>query len=202
MQANTRKKVLVFVDEINAFLDGSHAYGAFLAPLEEGIYIRRGNYFSLKPCVWVFAGTNLDDASLSSDEKLGDFKSRMELIERIDYKSLSTNSKSNYAVELQSQARLEQVYLGATLIKQFFSDVQEVSYEVLKYFYRMNPADAPARKIRKLAASLQNVQYGRISRENCNNWENEYWQEVDKNSKEDQMYVKLVFLPPPPSIKK
>jgi hypothetical protein len=175
----------VFIDEINALLDGSHAYGAFLAPLEEGIYIRRGKYFSLKPCVWIFAGTKLEEEDLSSGEKLSDFKSRMMLIERIDFKSLKSKCKDTN--KLQNQARLEQVYLGATLIKHHYSDVQEISEEVLQQFHILDPEEAPARRIRKMATSLRNVQYGRITKRNCTNWENVQWPD-----KEEKM-VKLIF---------
>ena len=49
--------VLVFVDEINAKLDGQHVYDTFLAPLEEGIYVRAGKTFHIGPCLWIFAGT-------------------------------------------------------------------------------------------------------------------------------------------------
>lgn len=189
-QVNVKGKVLVFVDEINALLDAAHAYGAFLAPLEEGIYIRRGKYFSLKPCVWIFTGTNLDEEDLSSDEKLSDFKSRMMLIERIDFKSLK--SKCNNTKKLKNQARLEQVYLGATLIKHHYSDVQEISEEVLKQFHTLDPKDSPARRIAKMATSLRNVQYGRITRKNCSYWENVQWPDKKKKDKEEKM-VKLIF---------
>jgi hypothetical protein len=189
-QANIKEKVLVFVDEINALLDGSHAFGAFLAPLEEGIYIRRGKYFSLKPCIWVFAGTKLESEDMSAGEKLSDFESRMELIEKIDYKSLESHCKDSIETTiLRNQARLEQVYLGATLIKNHYSDVREISEEVLRQFYGMDPANAPARKIRKMATSLSNVQYGRITRKNCTNWENANWSDI----REDLNMVKLIF---------
>jgi hypothetical protein len=184
-QVNVKGKVLVFVDEINALLDAAHAYGAFLAPLEEGIYIRRGKYFSLKPCVWIFAGTKLDEEDLSSGEKLSDFKSRMMLIESIDFKSLSSNCKDTN--RLQNQARLEQVYLGATLIKHHYSDVHEISKEVLQQFFILDPSEAPARRIAKMASALRNVQYGRITRKNCTYWENVQWPD-----KEEKM-VKLIF---------
>ncbi|HLP57671.1 MAG TPA: AAA family ATPase [Candidatus Deferrimicrobium sp.] len=189
-QANIKSKVLVFVDEINALLDGSHAFGAFLAPLEEGIYIRRGKYFSLKPCVWVFAGTKLESKDMSAGEKLSDFESRMELIEKIDYKSLESHCKDTKETNiLRNQARLEQVYLGATLIKNHYSDVREISEDVLRQFYGMDPANAPARKIRKMATSLSNVQYGRITRKNCSTWENANW----SDTRMDENMVKLKF---------
>ena len=45
-QADKKNKgLVVFVDEINASLDGSPVYGAFLSPLEAGYYMRRGTKF-------------------------------------------------------------------------------------------------------------------------------------------------------------
>jgi len=168
MQANEKGNILVFVDEINALVDRGHLYGAFLAPLEDGVYVRRGKIFSLKPCVWVFAGTRLDDDDLEAGEKLSDFKSRVTMIEEIDFKSL--NSEKTDTERLQDEARLEQVYLGASMITKHFSDVQEVSKEILEWFHRQDPSKEPARKIRKYAASLRNVQYGKITRVNCESW--------------------------------
>jgi ATPase family associated with various cellular activities (AAA) len=172
-QAKDNEKILVFVDEINAMLDAGHAFGSFLSPLEENIYVRRGNSFSLKPCVWVFAGTQLDDEKLAPGEKFSDFKSRMTMVEHLDYSSLAVSGDDNSqdSFSLEQEARLEQVYLGATMIRGQFSDVQEVAQEVLDQFYRIDPKRAPARRIRQLASLLRNVQYGRVTRENCADWD-------------------------------
>lgn len=198
MQASDDRKVLVFVDEINSLLDGNHVYGAFLTPLEEGVYVRRGKYFSLKPCVWVFAGTGDDDLKRTDDDrrgaadKLPDFISRMTMTERIDYKSLKKLYGRNTS-QIQDEARLEQVYLGATMIRRHFPDVQEVTREVLERFHAIDPeGESPARTIRKLAASLRNVQYGKVSKENCAAWE----EIVDwpvRTSKDGAQFVKLIF---------
>jgi hypothetical protein len=191
MQANEEQKILVFVDEINALLEGNHAYGPFLAPLEEGIYVRRGKFFSLRPCVWVFAGTRLESDQLDKGEKLSDFKSRMTIIERLDFASLKGRSEDTN--RLQRQARLEQVYLGATMIRRSFTDVREVSLEILEKFYSMDPEAAPARKIRRLAAALRNVQYGRVSRDNCTVWGEMEEPLPEKPSKESLRPVRLHF---------
>lgn len=189
-QADSNKKVLVFVDEINALIEGSQAYGAFLTPLEEGIYMRRGRYFSLKPAVWFFAGTKLDADKLKKGEKLSDFKSRMSIMESIDYDSLKKRYSKMGSDNLPYEARLEQVYLGATMIRHHFSDVQYVSKEVLNLFKNMDPASAPARKIRKMAGSLRNVQYGRVTRKNFDNSGKIGW---DKKLKNRDKLIKLIF---------
>jgi len=58
-QAQERdRSLLVFVDEINANLEGHSVYSSFLAPLEDGHYSRDGKAFQISPCVWVFVGTS------------------------------------------------------------------------------------------------------------------------------------------------
>lgn len=52
------KPLLIFVDEINALLENHTVYSAFLAPLEDGHYNRDGKSFIIKPCIWVFVGTD------------------------------------------------------------------------------------------------------------------------------------------------
>lgn len=185
-QANSNKPLLIFVDEINASLQGNQVYGSFLSPLEEGIYIRNGNAFSLKPCVWVFAGTKIDSDHIPSSEKLSDYKSRMSMIRRIDFQSLRDASKDKGVME--SQAKLEQVYIGALMIKKYYSDVKEISQDVLEKFYQENPLEAPARSIAKKVSLLKNVQYGRITPQNCSLWEGVSW----TKEKTDVM-VKLFF---------
>lgn len=69
---NRGKGVLVFVDEINAVLDGQPIYDAFLAPLEEGIYVRGEKTFNIGPCVWLFAGT--EDPTVAGRKKDGVFR--------------------------------------------------------------------------------------------------------------------------------
>ena len=112
---------------------------------------------------------------LREGEKLSDFQSRMTMLESVDYESLRSEYKDSE--KLQNEGKLEQVYLGATMIREHFSDVQSVSKEVLEQFHKFDPAETPSRKIRKLAASLRNVQYGRIIRENCDNWEDVEWKD-------------------------
>ena len=54
---NRDEKIIVFFDEINAQLGGQYVYDTFLAPIEEGVYVRAGKTFPIDPCVWIFAGT-------------------------------------------------------------------------------------------------------------------------------------------------
>ncbi|MDS4042292.1 MAG: hypothetical protein RKP20_14060 [Candidatus Competibacter sp.] len=184
-QAENSRPVFVFVDEINATLGGSPIYGAFLSPLEAGSYMRNGQRITLKPCIWMFAGTpdgdnRASDNDKTKKEKREDFESRMTMIERIDYKSMFENRiVGRTGIDLKHEAKLEQVYLGAKRINDAFNDVKQIDRDILKAFYELEPEEAPARRIKRLAASLENVQYGRVHKGNCTSLE---WQKViDEN---------------------
>ncbi len=181
-QANDSSDALVFVDEINASLDASPVYGAFLSPLEEGAYARRGSSFSLKPCVWLFVGTGKKEDS----EKLSDFESRMTFVRNIDFDSLRDAYKNN-TKDLRDEARLEQIYLGAIMIHEYYPDVTDVSEAVLTQFYDLDPATSPARRIRRMCYALKDVQYGMVSRRNCDEWKEVSWKGDEKR------FVRLNF---------
>lgn len=180
-QAQRRKPVFVFVDEINATLGGSPVYGAFLSPLEAKTYKRKGQNVELRPCIWIFAGTpeRTDDPQRGQGqrEKREDFMSRMTMIERIDYQSMMNQAPAGkrHIIDVQSEARLEQVYLGAKYINDAFSDVYQIDRDILKAFSLLPPEDAPARMLRRLASSLENVQYGQVHKRNCTSQE---WKKI------------------------
>jgi hypothetical protein len=173
-QATSRRRVLVFVDEINAYLEGAHVFSSFLAPLEEGYYARRGRQFILQPCIWMFAGTSKDSDDGDRADKASDFQSRMSMIEKIDFQSL-VERYSDHTERIKDQARLEQVYLGASLIRNYFSDVSAISFDVLNEFYKLEPLEQPSRTIRKWATALSNVQHGLVTSANCQNWGERSW---------------------------
>jgi hypothetical protein len=162
--------VLAFVDEINATVEGSSVFGAFLSPLESGVYSRRGLLFTLKPCVWLFTGTQVPSGGL--EEKLSDFRSRMTLIEKIDYRSLLGLYPEDLPdgrarrEAVMNAARLEQVYLGAAMINHYYPDVTQIDLRLLDRLHSLDPISAPFREIRQTAASLRNVRHGKVEMNN------------------------------------
>jgi len=197
-QAESRKPVLVCVDEINAPLDGDHVYGAFLAPIEGGYYIRGGVKYWLRPCVWLFAGTGRDEQQSRIEDKYNDFESRLSLKVEIDYKSLSKYYGDDGHKQLEYEASLEQVYLGAAMIHDAFPDVCEIEQTILNAFWHLPGDQAPARRIRKLAWSLENVQHRTVRWENCSSHEwsqarNEWSQARDGLGDSVREMVKLDF---------
>src|SRR5579864_194050 len=116
--------LIVFVDEINTQVEGSHVYQLFLDPLEQGTYISHGRRFSIRPCAWVFAGTGIEDGH--PETKGSDFKSRLSVPPLRFYWD---DSEKNHDF-----STLERVYVGAQNIIRIFPEVKSASEAVLRGF--------------------------------------------------------------------
>lgn len=153
-QQKRKEHILVVVDEIDSTVQGSPTYSHFLSPLESGYFVRRGRFVEIKPCVWVFAGTR----ATSEASKLKDFSSRIKSKIEIDYTSLKDYyTKSGGTAQLEKQARLEQVYVGASLVRSLHPGVRCVQEALLREFFKLEPTDYPARRIRDLVYSQTNL---------------------------------------------
>lgn len=161
-QAFEKKPVLAFFDEINAKIEGEHVYDLFLAPIEDSCYVRGGKTFHLKPCIWIFAGTErpvLGKPDRDKETKALDFESRLTFPEPLSLAIDESNS------EQVAELRLERVYVGVTHIKRYFPDVKWVCEDVLKLFHSL-PPDLSVRDLDHLVRSFVNVQFGLIKNEN------------------------------------
>lgn len=192
---NRYQPILVFIDEINAKLDNSHVYDAFLAPLEEGVYVKGGKAFHIDPCIWIFAGTE-DPSHEENDpqrksEKKSDFVSRLEL----------------GVIDLRKQAdvfrrQLEYVYMGVSLLINEYPDVRYISEKVLKVFEDM-PAHVCVRDIKHFIKSFNNIQYGEVNAKNVpidklreiKDFDHKKWEEKDYDGR-----VEIATLPSRESI--
>ena len=179
-QAQERQKpVFVFFDEVNALLENQHVYDAFLAPLEDGYYLRNGRKFFIHPCIWLFAATpdameskaQAKEAEKSQDKK-GDFRSRLTLGElnltsepklRSDY----TDDQVGEQTSCQKAMKAENVYRAAAILQQMYPDVRNVSVAFLQWVYDQ-PYRTTAREIRDLMGKLRRVRYGEVSCDNLN----------------------------------
>jgi hypothetical protein len=151
--------ILVFVDEINAKLDGHHVYDAFLAPIQEGVYLRAEKIFHIGPCVWVFAGTELpvpkDHGSLhDKSDKGSDFQSRL----TIPPLTLGINKEESTDVD---EAQIEKTYVGVSIIRAEFPDVRRISDKVLTFF-KILPVDTSCREIEQFVKAFTDIQYGEV----------------------------------------
>jgi hypothetical protein len=134
---NPGQKLVVFFDEINAHMENHTVYDMFLAPLEDGYYMRGGKRFIIRPCIWLFAGTKID----SSDNKASDFKSR--LVAEIDLvnaddglsKPRTRRDKINLAIKTR-YLRAENVYLALASLKGTYRDLNRVKMNLVRAFSR------------------------------------------------------------------
>jgi hypothetical protein len=153
------KRVLVFIDEINAQLSAESVYGAFLAPLEEKVFIQNGQPHPIQSCGWLFAGTK-DPREEPKESKGPDFYSRLTV------KPLTLRVETSE----EDRARLENVYLGVSLIRATYADVRFVSEKIVKMFHgirtttsgREEAAAVCVRDIEQFVRLLDEVQYGQV----------------------------------------
>jgi len=150
---------LVFVDEINAPLDGQLIYGAFLGPLEDGTYVRGGKIFHIKPCVWIFAGT--PEKKKEMEASSGETQKRSDFISRLSIRPQTLHVPHHE----DDDGRLERVYIGATLIIRHFPDVRRVSEKVLHLFHLI-PVTLGIRSLERFIRTFHDVQYGVVTSNN------------------------------------
>lgn len=150
---NKDQPILVFNDEIDAHIGGSNVYDAFLAPLEDGVYIRGGKAFHINPCIWIFSGTKFPPSKgRKNDEniKTSDFISRLTL-DIIDLKKEKKDKRRE----------IEKLYVAVNLLREEFPDVRFISDKVLKAFACL-PEDIGVRDIKHFIKSFHEIQYGKV----------------------------------------
>lgn len=165
--------ILVFIDEINAKLDGQHVYDSFLAPLEDGVYVRSGNTFHIAPCLWVFAGTEKpvprsEGMSHDKADKGSDFESRLSLPPMV---LIAQNADEN-------ELRMEKIYVGVASIRGEWRDVRYVSEKVLGAFRTLQPGTGP-RDIHQFVKHFKDIQFARVNSKNIpDEWEKLFTDEL------------------------
>jgi hypothetical protein len=107
---------------INAWIDNHAVYDAFLTPLEDGYYIRSGNKFYIKPCIWLFVGTKTIEELKDGDSKGSDFVSRL---------SLDTLVLSTVPADEAPFLHIENVHLGASIARARYPGLQKIHAHVV-----------------------------------------------------------------------
>jgi len=160
---NPDEGILVFFDEINGMLSNQNVYDIFLAPLEEGVYVRAGKTYPIEPCLWIFAGTATPQTGQDDTDrpaKAIDFISRL-TIKPQDLQISIDHLEGEEKTENEQEARLEKIYIGVSLIRSIFPDVRRVSKNVLKLFHSLNPR-LEVREVKNLVKAFVDIQYGEI----------------------------------------
>jgi hypothetical protein len=159
--------LLVFVDEINAQLQPGSAYGAFLAPLEDGAYMHGGKTFRLDPCAWVFAGTG--DPCGQDVDKGSDFVSRLSLglvtLSRPCCDGAKAAESGPFRERLWKTQALEKVHIGPSMLRAEFREVRYMSEHALRAFWPLS-LEVRVRDIRYFVERFHGIQYGRVMSSN------------------------------------
>ncbi len=134
-------RLIVFVDEINAELENHCVYDIFLAPLEDGYYLRSGRKYLIQPCIWLFAGTD-STADIEAKLKGPDFVSRMSL----------THVNLTHPPEASEDPErlLETVYIGVTLARREYPGLQGIKAEVFALLRSLKPQALTLRHLRQI----------------------------------------------------
>jgi hypothetical protein len=77
VQNRTRRRLLVFIDEVNACIGGQEVLGLLLGPLWDGVFFRDGRSYRLDPAAWIFASTSPLSEFDDIGKKGSDFVSRL-----------------------------------------------------------------------------------------------------------------------------
>jgi len=179
------REVLVFFDELNAPIQGHTVFEAFLDPLDKSEYVRFGKTFRMLPCAWLFAGTRRPRESRTDGaipSKAEDFESRL-TVQPLEFKPIDS-----------PEAHLENVYLGAWLIKKELPATKYVTEKVIRVFERM-PYTMTPRAILNFVRQFQNVQVGKVHSRNIPRhalislpaFDIEGWDTTEANRKEGEL---------------
>lgn len=143
---NPRKRLLVFVDEVNAPLAGVPVYDMFLSILEEGKYVSGGCVFKVQPCAWIFAST-ADRDEIQGQPKGEDFLSRMRMPD----------------LDLNKTNDTENVYLAVSMIRDKYPAIRYVTLSIIDAFKRF---PGTRREMRDVVENLQEMDDQWLSRRN------------------------------------
>jgi hypothetical protein len=177
---------IVFFDEMNAKKGQETVYDAFLEPLEDGTYNHDGKTVLLKPCLWIFAGTErpVNQKNRHASDKALDFESRLthEVMNLNGIKKSDGKQTSNEEEHEEDPEQLEQIYIGVATIRSLFPDVTKISKKVLWAFNIIDSSRTGLpdslkgpRGIRRFVNSFVYVQYGRVMQSNLPKGWNKQW---------------------------
>lgn len=215
-QNRTRRRVLVFIDEIDARIENHTALGLLLDPIWGGAFMSDGNVYRIEPCVWVFASTK-PLSRLREESKGRDFLSRMNgPIIHLDFfakQREELEKEKNEKKRILSMAdivrskkeseplRTELVYHGVNFLNRVFGPISGIDESVLRVFFDTLPIDG-IRSIEILVSRFRDISRGIVSVRNVPKLE--AYPELERHIfplggwlKEDtEIIVKVVINPP------
>lgn len=191
-QKRSKKKLLVFMDEIDATINNQVALGLLLSPMWDGKFKSEGYTNRIDPCIWIFACT-LPLSAIRKLPKGRDFLSRINgpLI-NIDF--LSNEERENIhnqkdeksrngmlmkllsnidtrtlnTLEYYNNKRTEIVYQTVNLLNRQFGPISSIDLEVLELFYDILPING-MRSLQIFVSKFNNIAKGIIEKTNVPN---------------------------------
>lgn len=187
-QGRTQGKTLIFVDEVNSEIEGNPAMGLLLSPIWDGSFYKDGKTYQLSPSVWMFASTSpITDIINPGPDKVinkgSDFVSRLngpiieldtperkqskiidliKMLKRdlvtgqpvdIPYEDIMTN--------LPGYIKTEHVYLGVSLLNNFWGPISKIQIDVLQLLFEIVPING-FRSLEFYISKCQNIQRGAV----------------------------------------
>jgi hypothetical protein len=173
---NQHNPLLIFFDEINTRFENTYPYSLFLAPLEDGYYLRDGHKFKLSPSIWIFVGT---DIKQGNEDKASDLISRFTLpivnllSEKHEPAEAAPNIQKHPINESAAEKmremdleRLEKIYYCVSFIRKTFKEVIEISTGAFEIFSNITIDEKVSpRDIRKFIESIEHIPYEKVDAE-------------------------------------
>jgi hypothetical protein len=178
-QNRTKKRVLVFMDEIDAQIESHYAMGLMLSPIWDGFFKIEGNIYNIAPCIWVFASTKSTD-KLIEGPKGRDFLSRingpildLDFLPGKERNSLHEPGPESRERVLKNSAqniinlplRTELVYHGVNFLNRLFGPIAKIDESVLKIFHEIMPVDG-IRSLEIFVSKFRDISRGVVTIEN------------------------------------
>ncbi len=189
-QGKTKGKTLIFIDEVNSEIEGNPAMGLLLSPIWDGSFYKDGKTYQLSPSIWMFASTSPTSDIINPEEgreinKGSDFVSRLNgpIIEldapegkQSRLISLIKKLKRELVIGLYQKdedpyddimtilphyIKTEHVYLGISLLNNFWGPISKIQIEVLQLLYEIVPING-FRSLEFYISKCQNIQRGSV----------------------------------------
>jgi hypothetical protein len=193
-QSKTNRPTLVFIDEVNADIEGHSVLPLLLSPLWGGTFVKDRQSLRLRPGVWIFASTQTA-AEIREDPKGSDFLSRLngpiveldsgrqhwaEAITRIrgELHAVSNMAWAEYQHKIYTlpqyktfqdskvdSLKTEQVYLLVSLLNARWGPISRIEKKVLELFRDLLPING-SRSLEIFTSCFDGIQRGEVRRTN------------------------------------
>jgi hypothetical protein len=187
-QSKSERPTLIFIDEVNASIEGHSALSLLLSPVWGGIFVKDRQSLRLRPSVWIFASTSSSTEIKDKDKDKGsDFLSRLNgpiiaLDSGREYwgKDVVTLRDALYAenanvYRLTEYKRFEQykadslsteqVYLLVSLLNERWGPISRIEQQVLELFRDLLPING-SRSLEIFTSFFEGIKRGEVRRSN------------------------------------